>query len=177
MSTDVKIVINVQTWDKPEYVCELDIFNLKIHLKNQQLQDILKLVEYFNIYQYALKVQREKYKLNTTKPDTKQLYNQNIQEYEKRLLVEELWIFCLNLITEENMLKDYIKFLLKILSKPKSSYRQVLSKKETERYHKIIRRTDIGSLQRWTKWALEMKVKKLHKFKNMDKLVQQRDAN
>jgi hypothetical protein len=57
----------------PEYQVRVDFPAMIFTIKHNQVQEILWLIEFFNEYQYALKIERDLYKIRINRPDKSRL--------------------------------------------------------------------------------------------------------
>ena len=57
------------SYNVPEYKVNVKFEEMNFFIKHTQVQEILYLVDFFNDYQFALKVEKDRFRLKTIKPD------------------------------------------------------------------------------------------------------------
>ncbi|EAS01215.2 PH domain protein (macronuclear) [Tetrahymena thermophila SB210] len=70
-SVDLRLIMNfvVQKWDIPEFDMKISFNNIDIKISHEQLKDMLMLSTLLSNYQYCMRIEKDKVKIKTSKPD------------------------------------------------------------------------------------------------------------
>jgi len=158
INCDLKAMININNptnnTNSPEVQLSLNLKTLNFLIRNSQLQDFIRMLEYFQQYQGAFT--REKAK-NRKKVQTPKLpYNS-----DKKVYWREYWKYIMNKAMVSDMKNRFDGLFQKILKKkggvPCFSEAKELSKlfnwHELQRFNKIISEIEVDELFKWVKEA------------------------
>ncbi|EGR28183.1 hypothetical protein IMG5_181120, partial [Ichthyophthirius multifiliis] len=148
LNVDAHLTMNFKTmnWQIPEFSVIVDFLNVNIKINNKQLKDMLSMVNFFNYYQYQMKLEKNKRKLRIPTPDLQLIkgirceiqrlqdtnYQYNIEkidqlEKEVKNLWKDVWIFAINKQRQIHMEKKYKQILIQILNSKYNNIEKLVS--------------------------------------------------
>ena len=146
------------SYNVPEYKVNVKFEEMNFFIKHTQVQEILYLVDFFNDYQFALKVEKDRFRLKTIKPNFDKLHKlKDAEDSKDRIQIyQSCWVYYINRFIVDKLRKQYIEFYLKSLEK-KLPLRAILTYREFQTLKNIVLRNSLEDLQDWTQTAYEIK--------------------
>lgn len=147
INCDLKVSINpFHEFKSPEYQVTLHLDPLTLHIRNSQMQDLVKMLDFFSHYQRELTIKTRRTRQNMERPDLKLLRTitknnfittrKNIME-ERKKTIHQLWLYAGNQAILEYLKTIFLKSLAKILKfsakNPKNALSIACLDKEEER--------------------------------------------
>ncbi len=122
ISFDFKLTINFDNnyYTIPEKKGEMTVDNININLKNTQIQNFIRLLEFFNEFEFFMdSFKREIHYFKAEKPisfNFKSLIKKN-----KRKIVQNLWAYCVEAVIFDMRKTNYIHYLNQYFSLQRGS--------------------------------------------------------
>ena len=157
ISIDLKLTMNFDNnyFMIPEYKGDMAVENISLNIKNTQIQNVIRLLEFFNEFEFFLNdFKTRTYYFPTEKPIL--LNIKVLTKEQKEKLVSNLWKYAFFQIRKTN----YVHYLTYFLTTNKSLSQLKQIKIQDFRYKalkKIMRRTSVESLKLWYKYYKVLK--------------------